>query len=158
MTGDALTNILLRRVFVMKKNYLISSIVFLLLMISGAAWAEKPFAPEKLQGIIRVDAEATAELIVNTPNLLIVDARKEVEYSKGHIQGSVSLLNTEMTLDKLSKHAPDKSTPVLFYCNGERCLRSSRAAVKALEWDYKLIYWFRGGWNEWVDKGMPISR
>ena len=142
----------------MKTNYLISSIVFLLLVISGAAWAEKPFAPKKLEGTIWVDAEAVAELMVNTPKLLIVDSRKEIEYSKGHIQGSVSLLDTEMTLEKLSKHATDKAAPILFYCNGERCLRSSRAASKALEWNYKNIYWFRGGWNEWVEKGMPISR
>jgi rhodanese-related sulfurtransferase len=142
----------------MRKNYLKSSIVFLLLLTAGTAWAEKPFAPDKLQGATRVDAEAAAELIVNTPNLLIVDSRKEIEYSKGHIQGSVSLLDTEMTLEKLSSHASDKSTPLLFYCNGERCLRSSRGATKALEWGYKTIYWFRGGWNEWVEKGMPISR
>ena len=141
----------------MKTNYFLMAVTFLLL-INGPVWAEKPFAPEKLQGTVRVDAETAAELIVNTPNLLIVDSRKETEYLKGHIQGSVSLLDTEMTLEKLSKHAPDKSTPILFYCNGERCLRSSRGAKKALEWDYKLIYWFRGGWNEWVKKGMPVSR
>lgn len=142
----------------MKNNYLISAIVFLALVNSGSAFAEKPFAPEMLQGTTWVDAEAAAELIVTTSNLLVVDSRKEIEYSKGHIQGSVSLLDTEMTLEKLSKHAPDKATPILFYCNGERCLRSSRAATKSLEWGYKNIYWFRGGWNEWVEKGMPISR
>lgn len=128
------------------------------LLLNGPAWAEKPVAPEKLQGMIRVDAEETIELITNTPNLLIVDSRKENEYLKGHIQGSVSLLNTEMTLEKLSKHAPDKSTPLLFYCNGIRCLRSSKAAIQAQDWGYTLIYWFRGGWNEWVEKSMPISR
>jgi len=142
----------------MKRNNLISCFVIFLLTISGSVFAEKPFAPEKLEGTILVDAEAAAELIVNTPNLLIVDSRKEVEYLKGHIQGSVSLLDTEMTLDMLSKYAADKATPILFYCNGERCLRSTRSATKAIEWGYKTIYWFRGGWNEWIEKGMPISR
>ena len=134
------------------------SMMILLFFLNGSVLAEKPFAPESLDGAIRVNAEKAAELIVTTSNLLIIDSRKEIEYSKGHIQGSVSLLNTEMTLEKLSKHASDKATPLLFYCNGERCLRSSRAATKALEWGYKKIYWFRGGWNEWVEKGMPISR
>ena len=135
-----------------------SSMMVLLFFLNGSVLAEKPFAPEFLEGAIRVNAEKSAELIVTTSNLLIIDSRKEVEYSKGHIQGSVSLLDTEMTPEKLSKHAPDKATPLLFYCNGERCLRSSRAATKALGWGYNKIYWFRGGWNEWVEKGMPISR
>lgn len=139
----------------MKTNYFLMSVIFL--FINGPVWAEKPFAPEVLQGTTRVSAEETAVLIVNTSNLLIIDSRKEVEYSKGHIQGAISLLDTEMTPEMLSQHATDESTPLLFYCNGERCLRSSRAATKALDWGYSKIYWFRGGWNEWTDKGMPIS-
>ena len=142
----------------MNEKYLINYVFLLMLVVSGTAFAEKPFAPESLQGMIRVGVGETAELIVNTPNLIIIDSRKEAEYSKGHIQGSVSLLDTAMTLEKISKYVPDKSTPVLFYCNGERCLRSSRAAVKALGWGYKTIYWFRGGWNDWLENGMPISR
>lgn len=142
----------------MRTRHFLITVIFSFLLLNGAAWAEKPFAPEKLQGTIRVDAEKTVELAINTPNLLIIDSRKEIEYSKGHIQGSVNLLNTEMTLEKLSKHAPDKSTPLLFYCNGARCLRSSRAAIQAQDWGYKMIYWFRGGWNEWIEKGMPVSQ
>lgn len=142
----------------MNDKYLINYFFSLMLLISGAAFAEKPFAPDSLQGAVRVDAEETAGLIVSMPDLVIIDSRKEVEYLKGHVQGAESLLDTAMTLKKLSKYAPDKATPVLFYCNGERCLRSSRAATKAMGWGYKVIYWFRGGWNEWVEKGMPISR
>lgn len=142
----------------MKFHHLIFVILSISFVFSPCANAEKPFAPERLEGIIRVDAEATVNLIVNTPNLIIIDARKDSEYLKGHIQGAISLLDTTMTLEDLNIHAPDKSTPLLFYCNGERCLRSSRAARKALEWGYKLVYWFRGGWNEWTEKGMPISR
>ena len=114
-------------------------------------------APEKLQGTIRVDAEAVVDLMVNTPNLVIIDTRKDIEFGKGHIQGAISMLDTKMTIEGLKKHVPEKSTPILLYCNGERCLRSSRAASFALDAGYKLIYWFRGGWNEWIKKGMPIS-
>ena len=134
------------------------SIVFSFILICSNVWAEKPLAPEKIPGTIRVGAEETVELIVNTPNLVIIDSRKPIEYDKGHIQSSIGLLNTVMTVEHLQKYAPDKSTPLLFYCNGERCLRSSKAATFALDAGYKLVYWFRGGWNEWVQKGMPISK
>ena len=140
----------------MRVNYFLSAAFLSLLIFSGLVWAEKPFAPEKLQGVTRVNAEETIDLIINTMNLVVIDSRKEEEYIKGHIQGSVNLLDTEMTNDKLSKHAPDKSSPLLFYCNGERCLRSLRASTKARDWGYKTIYWFRGGWSEWTKKGMPI--
>lgn len=133
-------------------------IIFSFLLFNSVSWAEKPFAPERLQGTIRINAEETVDLIVNSPNLVIIDSRKDNEYLKGHIQGSISLLDTEMTLEKLSKHAPNKSAPILFYCNGARCLRSSRAAIMARDGGYKLIYWFRGGWKEWIKKGMPVSR
>lgn len=141
----------------MKANFLLKFVIFLFLS-NPMAWAEKPLAPEQLHGTTLIDAEGAAELIVNTPNLVVIDSRKDIEYSKGHIQGSISLLDTQMTPEQLSMHVADKSTPILFYCNGERCLRSSRAATKALEWGYETVYWFRGGWNEWVEKGMPISR
>jgi len=142
----------------MRVNCFLIAMFFSLLIFNKAVLAEKPLAPEKLQGAIRVGAEEAVELIINMKNLIIVDSRKEVEYLKGHIQGSVNLLDTEMTLEKLSKHVPDKSTPLLFYCNGQRCLRSLRASTKALDWGYEKIYWFRGGWSEWIKKGMPISR
>ena len=141
----------------MKVVYSLAAIVFSLMLFSSNAIAKKPLAPEKLQGTIRVDAEAVVDLMVNTPNLVIIDTRKDIEYMKGHIQGSINMLDTKMTVENLTKHVPDKSTPILLYCNGERCLRSSRAAVFALDAGYKLVYWFRGGWNEWVHKGMPIS-
>ncbi|MCW8929595.1 MAG: rhodanese-like domain-containing protein [Gammaproteobacteria bacterium] len=142
----------------MKIIYYSLLIIFAELFLTHTVWAEKPFAPKTLPGTIQVNAEETVELIMNMPNLLVIDTRKETEYTKGHIQGSISLSDTEMTLEKLSQYAPNKSQAILFYCNGERCLRSSNAAKKALKWDYKLIYWFRTGWNEWVKKGMPISR
>lgn len=137
-----------------------TAIAFILscLLINGYAWAEKPFAPEKITGTIRVDAEETVTLITNNPDLLVFDSRKEIEYSKGHIQGAISLLDTEMTQAGLNTLAPDLARPVLFYCNGIRCLRSSRAASYAVKWGYKKVYWFRGGWNEWIEMGMPISR
>lgn len=141
----------------MKAAYSLVIMVFSLVLFSSNAMAEKPLAPEKLPGTIRVDAEAVVDLMVNTPNLIIIDTRRDIEFNKGHIQGSISMLNTTMTVEKLTKHVPDKSTPILLYCNGERCLRSSRAATFALDAGYKLVYWFRGGWNEWIHKGMPIS-
>jgi len=60
-----------------------------------------------------------------------------------------------MKRDDLEKVAPDKSGPILFYCNGTRCKRSTDAIRKAQKWDYTNLIWFRGGWKEWTDKRLP---
>ena len=103
-----------------------------------------------------MSAEEVIELILLNSELVVIDSRKKTEYSKGHIEGAVNILNTVMRKESMEMIAPDKSKAILFYCNGTRCLRSADAVSKALEWDYKNIFWFRGGWNEWIDKRLPV--
>lgn len=127
------------------------------LLLSPNAFAdEKPYAPESVTGAVTVSAEQVVELILAKPDLVIIDSRKRSEFSKGHIEGAINLLNTEMQRADLEARVPDKTTPILFYCNGERCLRSSDALHKALEWGYRNLFWFRGGWKEWTDKRLPV--
>jgi rhodanese-related sulfurtransferase len=130
----------------------------LLLLCAGLAQADKPIAPQHIAGATDLGAEQLIELILATPQLVIIDARKQEEFDKGHIENAISLLDTQMSEETLAIHAPDKATPLLFYCNGERCLRSTNAANKALAWGYTTVYWFRGGWVEWSEKNLPIAK
>jgi len=116
----------------------------------------KPFAPESIEGVVIVTAEQAIELILDNPDMPIIDSRKKTEYVKGHIEGAVSLLDTEMTEADLAAIVPEKNTTILFYCNGVRCLRSSNAIAKAKQWGYTSLVWFRGGWKEWSDKRLPV--
>lgn len=133
------------------------SLALLLLSFCTTALAEKPVAPQSVPGTTRVGAEQVVELILSNPKLKVIDSRHSEEYAKGHIEGAISLLDSEMTPALLAKHVAGKDAPVLFYCNGERCLRSSNAARKAVAWGYAKVYWFRGGWQEWVEKKMPVT-
>jgi rhodanese-related sulfurtransferase len=116
----------------------------------------KPFAPESIEGVVIVTAEQAIELILDNPDMPIIDSRKKTEYVKGHIEGAVSLLDTEMTEADLAAIVPEKDTTILFYCNGVRCLRSTNAIAKAKQWGYTSLVWFRGGWKEWSDKRLPV--
>ncbi len=102
----------------------------LLMLFAISAYAEKPTAPSMISGAENLSAEQVIELILNTPDLVIIDARKSDEYAKGHIENAINLLNTELTEEILSIHVSDKTTPLLFYCNGVRCLRSTSAAKR----------------------------
>lgn len=130
----------------------------LMLFTTVTAQAEKPTAPEEIEGATNLTAEQVVELILNTPELVIIDARKDEEYAKGHIEAAVSLLDTTMDQQSLAALATTKATPLLFYCNGERCMRSTNAARKALSWGYHKVYWFRGGWVEWRAKQLPVAK
>ena len=129
-----------------------------LLLASPLAHADKPLAPDTIPGTTLITAEQLVELINTTPGLIIIDARLHDEYAKGHIEGSLFMLDTDMTPEKLCNMVRTRETPVVFYCNGERCKRSTNAASKAVSWGYRRIFWFRGGWREWTNKGFPVSR
>lgn len=129
-----------------------------LLLVALPVLAEKPLAPEQIPGAIRISAEQVVDLILSTPNLVVIDSRVMDEYAKGHIEGAISLLDTQMSEDILAEYVPDKATPLLFYCNGERCMRSGNACIKALAWGYSKVYWFRGGWKQWQAKELPVAR
>ena len=118
--------------------------------------APRPVVPEQISGATSLTAEQVIEIILSKSDLIVIDSRKKEEYIKGHIEGAVNMLNTRMTKAGLDEIVPDKSTTILFYCNGDRCLRSSDAVEKALSWGYKNIFWFRGGWKEWTDKRLPV--
>jgi rhodanese-related sulfurtransferase len=130
---------------------------YVMLFCSGTVSAvDKPHAPEQIAGATTLSAEQVVGLILSNPDTIIIDSRKKTEYSKGHIEGAINLLNTELTLDDLQTVAPDKSQALLFYCNGTRCLRSTDSINKALDWGYTNIFWFRGGWQEWSEKKLPV--
>lgn len=113
--------------------------------------------PEQIPGTTRIDAEKLVELVQQTPDIVIIDARKADERPAGFIEGSVSLPDYDTTPERLAAVIPSKDHPVIFYCNGVKCGRSVKTSQMAVEAGYKKVYWFRGGWEEWTAKGMPVA-
>jgi len=139
-------------ILIMKIFVFIFSITASTILLAG----EKPYAPESMPGTTTVSAEEAIEMILANPELIVIDSRKKTEYIKGHIEGAINILNTELGPEELEFIAPDKNTPLLFYCNGVRCLRSSDSLTKAVGWGYTNLFWFRGGWKEWTEKRLPM--
>ena len=127
-----------------------------------AAFSQPLFASDDSSttnsGVSIIDAEQLIELYDKYSNLVIIDSRKTVGYEKGFIEGAINLPDTKTSPSTLSSLAKDKSTPIVFYCNGVKCGRSETAAKIAQKAGYKNIYWFRGGWEEWIAKGYPMSK
>ncbi|MFN3954497.1 MAG: rhodanese-like domain-containing protein [Pararhodobacter sp.] len=114
-------------------------------------------APESLPGATTVNAEGVIELIMNTPNLVILDNRREADYAAGHIEGAVRLIDTDITgPEVLAAHGANNDTPVLFYCNGLSCGRAANAAQMALDWGYSNVHYYALGMSEWNSLGLPV--
>jgi rhodanese-related sulfurtransferase len=135
----------------------ISALVLSFCVIAGVQ-AEEKEVPQNVAGTTKVSAEDVIDLVTNHPDLVIIDARKSSDFQKGYIEGAISLPNTQTTPESLAQHIPGKSTPVLIYCNGIKCGRSVESAEIAVKAGYTDIYWFRGGWGEWIAKGYPITQ
>ncbi len=125
------------------------------LLTSGIAIAEVPAA---IDGTKLISAEDLIDLVESEENFVIIDSRTGNDREQGYIEGSIGLPDTETDEAALAKHIASKNTPVCFYCNGVDCGRSVKAAKMAVSFGYTKIYWFRGGWGEWVEKGLPVAK
>lgn len=138
------------------KQFLTTLTLFTLLGANPGFAAED--TPESLAGATNVNAEKLIELMQGTAGLVVIDSRKPSDRAKGWIEGSVGLPNTDTNEASLASNVKSKTTPIAFYCNGVKCGRSYDAAKIALGLGYQNIYWFRGGWDEWTQKGLPVMK
>ena len=113
-------------------------------------------SPETIDGVINVGADGLIEKVMEIEALMLIDSRITADRKEGYIEGSVSLPDIETTCDTLERITKDRSTPVLFYCNGVKCGRSAKAAQIALDCGYTEIYWYRNGMEEWQEKQYPL--
>jgi len=136
------------------KKAAISLCVFLAgSILLASTWAAPP--PESIDGTIQVNAEEFIALVENIPELVIIDSRISGDRKQGFIEGALSLPDVDTSCDSLSKVISKKNAASLFYCNGVKCGRSAKAIKIALDCGYSNIYWFRGGFGEWQEKGYP---
>lgn len=98
------------------------------------------------------------ELANEFSDLIIVDSRIAGDRQKGYIESSISLPDVKTNCKSLSKVLLKKTTNAVFYCNGIKCGRSAKAIKIALKCGYKNLYWFRGGFEVWLEKGLPYMK
>lgn len=127
-------------------------------LIASTSNADDYLSPETIEGSTRINAEALIELAREHDDLVIIDSRIQSDRHQGYISGSVSLPDTETNCSSLFMLANKKENAIVFYCNGPKCRRSDRAVVIARECGYKNIYWFRGGFEEWMNKQYLITK
>ncbi len=114
--------------------------------------------PETAADVAVVDAEGLIDLVVGQEHAMVVDTRLQSDYVRGHIDGAINLPNTETDCRSLSSTVPHLDKTIVFYCNGTGCERSAESIRIARSCGYEHVYWFRGGFEEWLAKGYPYLK
>jgi rhodanese-related sulfurtransferase len=97
---------------------------------------------------------------VDNKSALILDARPSVFFEQGHVPGALNLARDDFARDyrRLStelKAATDK--PIIVYCSGGECRDSRLVANALLTLGFSDVRVFAGGWDGWLDAGLPTS-
>lgn len=131
--------------------------LFLVLVLALPGVAAAADAPMDIKGATTVDAKAVISLVETAKGLVILDNRHEADYAAGHIEGAIRLLDDDITDEAvLAKVVPTKDTATLFYCNGPKCGRAAKAALKAIGWGYTKVFYYAKGMEEWRAEGLPL--
>ena len=115
----------------------------------------KKISPMTLEGAKTITAADVINLIDKLSDLVIIDSRMD-DRPQGYIESSINLADIDTDCDSLAEIIKDHHAPVIFYCNGIKCRRSEKAIKVAASCGYDNIYWYRGGFDDWMKQGYPF--
>lgn len=106
-------------------------------------------------GFALIDTDNLKKLLDAKAEMIVVDARNPEEFQEVHVRGAISVPVKQW--GKYGSRLPeDKEARVIFYCNGIKCGKSKKAAIKAMAEGYDNVYVYAEGMPVWEEKGMPI--
>jgi rhodanese-related sulfurtransferase len=86
-----------------------------------------------------------------------VDVRKNSDWEAGRVPEAYHIeLKTVFNKSELAK-VVNSDEKVVIYCNGPKCLRSSKASAMAVEWGYTNVHYFRDGFPSWKAAEYPVE-
>ncbi|MDC9727850.1 MAG: rhodanese-like domain-containing protein [Methyloprofundus sp.] len=132
----------------------ISMISLLFILSTQLSFAKSP-APLKVEGAVTVST-VQAKALINQ-GVTFIDVRRDVDFTKEHIRWSIHLDLKQDFTESALLDIVRKNQPVVFYCNGELCQRSAIASEKAVQWGWKKVFYYRGGFPDWKKAGLPIE-
>jgi rhodanese-related sulfurtransferase len=133
----------------MKKTFILIAIFMLMLPSCTAKPANTESAKFKM-----VSMAEGIELAKKNPDAIVVDVRRNDEYSAGHIPGAVLLTMETISAESAAKVLPDKNQMILIYCRSGR--RSKIAAQSLLDLGYTNLIEFGGilDYTGEIEKGL----
>jgi len=125
------------------------------LMMSLSAFAGNKISPQTIAGATTVNTTEAKALF--DKGVIFIDVRSNKDWAAGRIPDAVHIeLKKVLSETTLSKEV-GKNDEMVIYCNGEKCMRSSKATAKAVGWGFNKIHYYRDGFPAWKKAGYPVE-
>ncbi|MCM3906319.1 MAG: rhodanese-like domain-containing protein [Pyrinomonadaceae bacterium] len=85
----------------------------------------------------------------------VLDVRSAKEFAIAHIPGSINIYEKEM--ERVIQLFPDKSTGMVFYCNGPFCGKSKRLSEQLVKLGYTNVRRYQLGLPVWRALGYTVQ-
>jgi rhodanese-related sulfurtransferase len=114
---------------------------------------QMPADPGTAQQVHVITIDELTDLTKSDQSYVIVDARPRENYDKAHLPGAVSV-----PLDETDSYAGkfDKDQIIVTYCGSFQCPISTRSAQEFMKLGFKDVRDYKGGIQEWKDRGYPV--
>ncbi len=126
----------------------------------GSEAAVPPSAEEGDPPFISLD-EAAA--LFQTPGVLFIDARDPEDFEVNRVRGAVSIPYDYLPDEDYDLYWENKAieiphhTRIVIYCSGSECESSLYLGLDMVQYGYRDVKIFYGGWNDWVNAGLPVE-
>ena len=131
------------------------SFIILLFSVASPVTAGNKLSPTSINGATTVNAARAKALF--DKGVIFVDVRKDKDWNAGRVPDAVHIELKKVLSEKTLSKEVKKDQEVVIYCNGEKCMRSSKASAKAVSWGFSKVYYFRGGLPAWKAAGYPVE-
>jgi rhodanese-related sulfurtransferase len=108
-----------------------------------------------MQSITRTQAERKLQ---EDSRVVLVEALPESSFREFHLPGAVNLpADADDFAGQAEEKIPDKTTPVIVYCQNTACDASPKAARRLEALGYGEIYDYEAGKDDWKQAGNEIE-
>jgi PQQ-dependent catabolism-associated CXXCW motif protein len=119
--------------------------------------------PTDISGAKVITTDGLRRALAGSGRLVLVDVRPQPRATipGAHINNAIGIdfrADAERAVeDFLTRVAPDKAAPIVFYCVNWECWLSYNAALRAVAAGYNNVHWYRGGIAAWFEAGLPLE-
>lgn len=112
-------------------------------------------SPETVPGATTVSTAEAKKLF--DEGVPFVDVRKDSDWEVGRVPEAYHIELKNMFNESELAKVVKRDEPVVIYCNGPKCMRSSEASTLAVKWGYTKVHYFRDGFPSWKAAEYPVE-
>ncbi len=124
--------------------------------VAAALEAEMSKYPERYaEEPVPVIEVAEVRALMQSGDVVVVDAREPEAYARGHLRGSVNVPYGNWLED--GKPLPPKDRDVIVYCNSQDCPIGRLWAGQAVQRGYTRVRHMKAGFRGWQEAGLDVA-